>query len=253
MASTLNRRRFAFTLIELLVVIAIIAILAAILFPVFAQAREKARQASCQSNMKQLGTAMLMYEQDYDDTVPCYVNKTTVSATLAASQFWANALEPYVKLRQLWYCPSFARDSGAPSANSTTYGVNYDHIIRSNDANPAALGLADFSRPASLLLFTDSLDAIETNRRESACSGGFVAGYLRTYCNNPITTVGTAPSHNPAACNILNTTAGVDARHNGGANVGFVDGHVKWMKGEAIYKKETDASHPIDLLGHWTL
>src|SRR5947209_13763666 len=131
-----NRMRSGFTLIELLVVIAIIAILAAILFPVFAQAREKARQASCASNLKQLGTAMMMYTQDYDETLTCYVN--------AGSNYWPNALDPYVKARKIWYCPSFPRDTGAPSANSSTYGASFN-IINSVNGNPAPLPLAAFT------------------------------------------------------------------------------------------------------------
>ncbi|MES2465493.1 MAG: DUF1559 domain-containing protein, partial [Armatimonadota bacterium] len=93
-------RRSAFTLIELLVVIAIIAILAAILFPVFAQAREKARQTSCLSNMKQLGLAMVQYAQDYDEAlVPFQV--TTSTSTL-----FNFLLDPYVKNQGVWTCPA---------------------------------------------------------------------------------------------------------------------------------------------------
>jgi prepilin-type N-terminal cleavage/methylation domain-containing protein/prepilin-type processing-associated H-X9-DG protein len=241
-----------FTLIELLVVIAIIAILAAILFPVFAQAREKGRQASCLSNQKQLGLAILMYAQDYDETVPCYVNKTTVSGTGGANYYWSNALDTYVKARQLWYCPSFPRGFENPSANSSTYGVNYDHVIRSNDANPAPLALAEFTRPAGILLLSDTLGAVETNAKESACSAGFQAGYLRTYCLHPSTSAGTLPTHGSAACNTLRTTAGIAARHNDGANVGFLDGHSKWYKSQTLFTPESDANHPLDIFGHWT-
>ncbi|MDX1931792.1 MAG: DUF1559 domain-containing protein [Capsulimonadales bacterium] len=109
------RKQGGFTLIELLVVIAIIAILAAILFPVFAQAREKARQASCLSNTKQLGLAMLMYAQDYDEIFAgsySFPNGWNV-----CPQFiWADMIQPYVKNIQLMSCPSgqyrFATDSG---------------------------------------------------------------------------------------------------------------------------------------------
>src|ERR1041385_1617240 len=109
------RRRSAFTLIELLVVIAIIAILAAILFPVFAQAREKARQATCVSNLKQLGTACLMYAQDYDESYPMLESGGVARLTVA------NLLEPYIKTNKknvnnsggnlwpedsIWRCPS---------------------------------------------------------------------------------------------------------------------------------------------------
>ena len=94
-------RRRGFTLIELLVVIAIIAILASILFPVFARAREKARQASCQSNLKQVGNSFAMYLADYDDEYP-----NTGNATLFAGRFWRWPLQPYLALR--------ASDTGNP-------------------------------------------------------------------------------------------------------------------------------------------
>src|SRR5690242_10155784 len=96
-----------FTLIELLVVIAIIAILAAILFPVFAQAREEARQTACSSNLKQIGTAMMMYAQDYDETYPCYATYP-VSAV-----HWYDMINPYIKAQNftssIFVCPSVTR------------------------------------------------------------------------------------------------------------------------------------------------
>src|SRR2546429_2857048 len=93
--------RPGFTLIELLVVIAIIAILAAILFPVFAQAREKARQTSCLSNMKQLSTALIMYVQDYDETLPKneFIDQNNWGAWPANHYLWSSAwcIQPYIK------------------------------------------------------------------------------------------------------------------------------------------------------------
>jgi prepilin-type N-terminal cleavage/methylation domain-containing protein/prepilin-type processing-associated H-X9-DG protein len=108
-----RRTPSAFTLIELLVVIAIIAILAAILFPVFAQAREKARQASCLSNVKQLGTAVLAYTIDYDDSYPttgAFSVNDWGNALGSADQYWAYRVQPYCKSVQVFWCPS---DSGS--------------------------------------------------------------------------------------------------------------------------------------------
>ncbi len=102
------KRRTAFTLIELLVVIAIIAILAAILFPVFAQAREKARSARCQSNLKQLGTAIMMYAQDYDGHwVPAYYYPAGQGNASQGLYWWYDLIQPYSKSYDVWICPSW--------------------------------------------------------------------------------------------------------------------------------------------------
>ncbi|HEX8550942.1 MAG TPA: DUF1559 domain-containing protein [Abditibacteriaceae bacterium] len=96
-------QRKGFTLIELLVVIAIIAILAAILFPVFARARENARRSSCASNLKQIGLGIMQYTQDYDER---FVRATTGAGGTANAQTWANSLQPYLKSTQIFQCPS---------------------------------------------------------------------------------------------------------------------------------------------------
>lgn len=115
------KRRFGFTLIELLVVIAIIAILAAILFPVFAQAREAARKASCQSNLKQIGTAWAMYAQDYDER--CLIN-TWNGGGFQKNRIWAQQIQPYAKNYGIALCPSDATPWGAvdQEANVTVRG-----------------------------------------------------------------------------------------------------------------------------------
>lgn len=170
-------RSAGFTLIELIVVITIIAILAAILFPVFAQAREKARQTTCLSNEKQMGTAMLMYVQDFDESFPMlqYYDENGLPV------IWSSAIYPYVKngdssnvvngttyrygLGGVWSCPSF------PSAQTAQYGIS--HVISRNgagtwEANNTAnfsiktIGLADIDAPAEKMMILEKGEAYVT-------------------------------------------------------------------------------------------
>jgi prepilin-type N-terminal cleavage/methylation domain-containing protein/prepilin-type processing-associated H-X9-DG protein len=192
------RKRTGFTLIELLVVIAIIAILAAILFPVFARAREKARQASCLSNLKQLGLAHLMYAQDYDECFmkqqPCY-NGTNGWGN--GSGKWQAVLQPYIKNAQLQVCPSTGTD---PS-----YSIPRNPFSGCCGTRPR---LASFGRPAETILMADTLD------------------------NNP--TQGRMLGEYPTAMNPdfpdNNTCIAIGSAHNEGANIVYVDGHAKWQK-----------------------
>ena len=213
--------RKGFTLIELLVVIAIIAILAAILFPVFARAREKARQASCSSNLKQLATAWLMYAQDYDELVcPSYDG---VGTNPWRMWVWTNAgeldsrLMPYVKNAQLFKCPS------DPTALST-YGINY--LMTSYALYPLSeyghggCPMAKIKRPAEILVFTDS-----RARANSHCyyiGNAYFPGY--------------AYRTSGYIC------GGIDLRHNEGINGAFADGHVKWIKGDKFAPENSSAA-----------
>jgi prepilin-type N-terminal cleavage/methylation domain-containing protein len=120
-------RQRAFTLIELLVVIAIIAILAAILFPVFAQARERARMSACVSNMRQIGTALMMYAGDYDETLP-YIRFHGAGAcgTGQRCYVWKNAIRPYLKSLEVLACPSnpYGRPTAGLTADPSKPGTN---------------------------------------------------------------------------------------------------------------------------------
>ncbi len=132
-------RRKAFTLIELLVVIAIIAILAAILFPVFAKAREKARQSSCQSNVKQLGLAFAQYTQDYDEKFP-RMFWGGAGWEPVASGWWGGEISPYIKNTQIFKCPS---------KNDTTCSYIYNAYAQGRS-------MGEIVAPAEISLLADS-------------------------------------------------------------------------------------------------
>jgi len=181
----------AFTLIELLVVIAIIAILAAILFPVFAQAREKARQTSCLSNLKQYSLANLMYVQDYDETFPLSAYLNMGGGPCVATFYWAAA--PYVKNNQITQCPSesdamdVALLTGAPCANTppfNSYVVNPAVYVSGFAPNPAPPSLARFQRPAETVMLYDgntntSQQQLVQARHQNMFDAAFVDGHVK--------------------------------------------------------------------------
>jgi len=202
-----SRYRCGFTLIELLVVISIIALLAAILFPVFARARENARRASCQSNLKQLGLGIMQYVQDYDETYPYSYSGN------GDARRWPTNIFPYVKSSQVYLCPS--ADNPAPGTDVTAnpargvrYGMNNDFGSASN-TYPAPVKAAAIPRPAELILLTDTF-------YKSGVQDPFITGYT-----NPNT----------------------DNRHFDGANLAYADGHVKWQKQEVYTKQPSEANY----------
>jgi prepilin-type N-terminal cleavage/methylation domain-containing protein/prepilin-type processing-associated H-X9-DG protein len=203
--------RRGFTLIELLVVIAIIAILAAILFPVFAKAREKARQTSCLSNLKQIGTCVLMYAQDYDETYPLEFSITSDPAS-QTPYTWPNRVMPYVKNMQLFKCPSDSRPPTADFTGCRTIMESYAwnaFFGRETDCGYAAttLSLGDVAAPSQCaLLWDDSAD-------------WDVASYGGKY--NTI--------DNPDCAKSFDAEV-LKGRHNGGDNFMFADGHAKWYR-----------------------
>jgi len=220
-----NTRRRGFTLIELLVVIAIISILASILFPVFARARENARRASCMSNLKQIGLGTMMYVQDYDEKYPQAYWYSSPTFTKSASDYtlqevdgmpgklfktgdaggtprgnyisWMDLIFPYVKSTQLFVCPSDTTDVGYPS-----YGYNPLISGWKRTSNSHGIALAAVSRPSEVIMNYDANITYAADYR----------GY--EWCGTTFTT----------------TDAHYIYVHLGGFNVNYADGHSKWHK-----------------------
>jgi len=214
-------RKRAFTLIELLVVVAIISILAAILFPVFARARENARRASCMSNVKQMGLGMMMYVQDYDGTYPLRQTADAWSSPFGNYSFtpWQGILQPYTKSFQVFECPS----SGSSNVLNGEYGVNY-LVLTSTPIKESAV-----QSPASTYLIMDA---------------GIY--YSSPYYNALGTNWNYLPGQGDAgrSCSGVTSSGTVDrpqdcqsGRHFGGINIAFADGHVKWLKSSVVLQE----------------
>jgi len=211
-------RKRGFTLIELLVVIAIIAILAAILFPVFARARENARRTSCLSNLKQIGLGVMQYVQDYDETYPIQGQGVTWgSFSQGTNQGWSVIIQPYVKSTQALQCPSETTEMQTDPADYgyTDFGLNA--VMGGMSPNEAG-GETTSSSTTDLL------------PRKAA---------LLTFSSNTIMLVEVSASRSAEGSSGGNTAPGTPAllpqnrasyRHMDGSNFLFADGHAKWIK-----------------------
>lgn len=261
-----------FTLIELLVVIAIIAILAAILFPVFARVRENARKSACQSNLKQLALGFHQYVQDYDGYYPWAYDHTEaspgsgygsalVTTPTDAPLIWPAKILPYVKSRQLFSCPSITRsidyphcgtnavvpigwkesDPVYPNAGYVAYGYNNFYL---GGGTGAWLQCAHVAAPAAsgagCYTCTTATDA---NLASAASTMMLIDNNVANSGSSALPAVARMSINADPGGDLNCTVAGAfdaydsfDGRHGGGMNLAFCDGHVKWMKKDvALY------------------
>lgn len=258
-----KNNRYGFTLIELLVVIAIIAILAAILFPVFAQARESARKAACLSNTRQMGTAVLMYSQDYDETIVPWVQRTDQARDTARRDrnTWVHLLQPYVKSGDpqridnipvgaqlppggIFLCPSFnpatavrneiaagcdGPDAVPPDAwPPRQYYAHYGITVPYGNNGSCTREDPYFRLAGSDPLFaeiTGTLSEVNQPARTALISDG-------------LTMMSSQPNQSIFDWGFCEAAES----HQGGANHVFVDGHAKWIRGNSQRYLDQDAN-----------
>ena len=246
----INKKNIGFTLIELLVVIAIISILASILFPVFARARESARRTSCLSNLKQMGLAIMQYTQDYDEAYPLsLIQGSTTGANAPPGGvwsdgfwFWPQTLYAYHKSVQVFRCPSSALDRTA--LQSGEYAANRLIMLTYSDARPPV-----------------KLSAIQnTAEKYLVMDGSYIAmtpGEIANAQGNNRYLPGFGQMGGAGGCDLSPISYDVDlqnalkndcesGRHFGGVNVGFADGHAKWLRDDVVYteaQKCTDCNN----------
>jgi prepilin-type N-terminal cleavage/methylation domain-containing protein/prepilin-type processing-associated H-X9-DG protein len=238
-----TRRKQGFTLIELLVVIAIIAILAAILFPVFARARENARRSSCQSNQKQIGLGFAQYTQDNDERFPGGIEGTGQGAG------WAGQIYPYVKSQQVYVCPS----DDIPQATKMSYAANRNVLGTDGGGIGGAMSRLNASaktimlfeargRGSSQFNWNDELAGRVNGGGDASGAGNGIIGTLFTwmYGGNAFYATGFLGTQTGVAANDSTHNFGSgqfykgEGRHLEGSNFLFADGHVKWLKGAAV-------------------
>ncbi len=250
-------RSKAFTLVELLVVIAIIAILAAILFPVFGRARENGRRTSCQSNLKQIGIGLLQYVQDYDEKLPASFYGTTAGAdkTTRTKYKWMDAIFPYVKSEQLFICPSEPNAAYKYSGNlgvteesddygsygqNGTYSKNGDAYTPPRSSNsgatPYLVSLSQLASASQTVWVTDINSRQGTDRSYGIL---WVDENDAKISANPIKT----PADDATIPSGWRQIEKIAERHLSTTNVLYCDGHVKAQKLETLADKRSNVMY----------
>jgi prepilin-type N-terminal cleavage/methylation domain-containing protein/prepilin-type processing-associated H-X9-DG protein len=227
------RKKPGFTLIEILIVIAIITLLALLLFPAFAHAREGARRTSCLSNLRQIGMGVMQYAQDYDGRLPPNDNVTGANWGTDAVTCWIDELQPYIKTYKVFVCPSTHptedadRIFGKANAPFYTYAINnvynYDSTQR----------LFEKGGPATLASIEDSANTVLAG---DSIGGSSLWGFQ---------VIGTTfKATEPATFGDADGVQGrFVARHSDGINFAFCDGHAKWMRLEKVAELDTTKTY----------
>jgi prepilin-type N-terminal cleavage/methylation domain-containing protein/prepilin-type processing-associated H-X9-DG protein len=272
------KSRNAFTLIEILVVIAIIAIIAAILFPVFARARENARRAACQSNLKQIGLAFQQYIQDNDGRYPQAQNSvisvsggsiTRSYPTSDPDYLWPLKLEPYTKNRQVFNCPdvrvgtntyhdynggahniTFGWSAGDPASSAARVSYGYNAYYLGGGQWSGGLECQAVVSPNASNFYTNGQGALESSLASVASTVLLMDNNVQNYGSNKnLQYIATIDLYGDAGGDLWQTASGgqdvydnFDPRHFGGLNVLFTDGHVKWMKKETLLYRPSNIS-----------
>jgi len=247
-------KRNAFTLIELLVVIAIIAILAAILFPVFAKVREKARQTSCASNMKQLGLGIVQYLQDNDETF------AMGNPNYGYTGGWAHPIIPYLKSVDVYKCPNDPTHY-APAGGGVWQDVSYamnDSLLGdgnrdSGGNNPRVTAMAALNAPASTVMLCEVFNAtMDINNASDTTDFSTGATMDQNFWGGcAMGCVGRYATGNPIGHNLAYASGFQTGAHTDGSNFLACDGHVKWLKAVRIApgKDALNANNPQDDAG----
>jgi prepilin-type N-terminal cleavage/methylation domain-containing protein/prepilin-type processing-associated H-X9-DG protein len=247
-----NRERSGFTLIELLVVIAIIAILASILFPVFARARENARRSSCQSNVKQIMLGVMQYVQDNDERYPTITSPLPVSGQVC----WMQFVQPYVKSNQLFVCPSDPPQNPvvlpAGCNNGSAYGyvnpfpVSYGANVsfaKTIGGVPIGIHLAEIAESSKTIYLSDGLSELGGNTNGPANKAKAPEEWTELLSGFILETYGSAYTFG-ASPSASGSRGGPLARHLETSTVGFADGHVKSLKIATWYSATSTCMTP---------